>query len=422
MKSFFNYLFENDLSPKKLETTVSHWSLTKFADFLINSHDHINFASTENNPTLFDFASSSNLSGESIECANFECRLKKAKHLANFATLYANRVIIVNPLPSFPPLNYSQIFIEDFINTIKILYFFRPLLEEGIISLTPREITLCHECSSDLKNLDRKLHIQAKELLRPHLKDIDVNFEKVGKYTFIEFKGPEKIFGHTSYGKIVNYNFDKLKRKRKITHVVEHLEPVIEDLIFQNISAKRNFTNFLTDNDFYVEMVESLNKSEINSFNNSLMNNFSHNLPIVTDSNIKNLLKLRKNEGESFVVYRDAVVKALNEGLSSKADNIENIFNDIVLPEINKIELTFKNSRKILSNSLKKDIVVSSGFIGIGLFSGILTPHLNEMLVALGGYNFVTCTANKIYKIFNEPEEIRNSNYYFLWKALKLKK
>ena len=313
-------------------------------------------------------------------------------------------------------------FLEHLIDTLRILYFFRPLLEEGIISLTPREITLCSECSNDLIILKKKLRETAKDVIRPYLKEIDINFEKFGKRTLINFKGPEKIFGHISVAKIVYDSLNHIKKKRKTTHVIEHIEPILSDLIFQNFSAKRNFTNFLTDNEFFTEIMQTLNRSEINPLSRSLMNGFSHNLPIITNTNIANLLKLRKNEGESFIVYRDAITKALNEGLSFRPRDVNNIFNDIVLPEINKIELTFKNSKKILYNSIKKDLVVSSGFIGIGLFSGILTPHLSEMLLALGGYNFVNSTANKIYKIFNEPEEVKNSSYYFLWKATKFKK
>ena len=46
MKSFFDYLYKNDLSPKKLESTISNWTSTKMIDFILNSQDFITYTNT----------------------------------------------------------------------------------------------------------------------------------------------------------------------------------------------------------------------------------------------------------------------------------------------------------------------------------------------------------------------------------------
>ncbi len=98
-------------------------------------------------------------------------------------------------------------------------------------------------------------------------------------------------------------------------------------------------------------------------------------------------------------------------------ESLRKAFNDTVRPELNNIELTIKNSRKLLWGSLAKDLIFGTGFITVGLFSGLLPPNIGEIVAALGGFNFVSGSLDKISKLVQEPSEIRNNKYYFLWKV-----
>lgn len=124
-------------------------------------------------------------------------------------------------------------------------------------------------------------------------------------------------------------------------------------------------------------------------------------------------------EGESFSVYRDSLTFALQSITESDVGKVQQAFDDLVRPELNNIELAIKNSRKLLWGSLAHDIAFSAGFVAVGLFSGLLPANIGEIVATLGGFKFVSGSLEKASKLIQEPPEVRNSKYYFLWKVQK---
>jgi len=65
---------------------------------------------------------------------------------------------------------------------------------------------------------------------------------------------------------------------------------------------------------------------------------------------------------------------------------------------------------------LTRDLVVSAGFIAVGLFGGFLSPRAAEVVTALGGLTFARSVAEKVSQVRKDPAGVVEKPYYFLWK------
>ena len=419
-KKYFDLLYKKGLSPINMEKTVSNWSIEQMGDTIHELETTTPYINKKpSNITTFDFAVSGSLSGQGHPCSAIECRLDRVDQLARFAALYANKIVIICPLISKPPSKISDDIKKLFIDDLTILYYLRPLIESGIVLFTPRRIPLCKIHANEAKEKESLIFNTAKDIIKPLLPKISVNIEEFKDGTFLSLNGPEILFENCFHGCLYTGDMNKYKRKRKITHIMNAIKPTLVDVLWQNISSLRNYSNYLTSSELHLKLIQELNP-ELKSHNKALINGFSHSLPFLKNIDIKKLIDLRLNEVESFNVYRDSVTEALKLIEISNISDIREIFNDIIRPELNKIELTIKNQKTFLTDDLKRDLLVSFGFISIGLFSGLFSPELSKLLTALGGYDFIAKTCKDVHYLLKEPSEIKKNKYYFLWKIKKM--
>jgi len=150
---------------------------------------------------------------------------------------------------------------------------------------------------------------------------------------------------------------------------------------------------------------------------NDFLNGFSYSVPFINNIDIKNLLRLRRNDYESFLVYRDSIRNFINE--IEKIDNsnrIDEVFRDIVNPEINKMSQTFKNNKTLLKEKVKVELLISSCLIGLGLVGGLVPPDIGKVAGLLGGCEFLKSIITQYVESSAEPKEIKGNKLYFIWK------
>ncbi|MEG0486215.1 MAG: hypothetical protein RR576_12290, partial [Oscillospiraceae bacterium] len=129
--------------------------------------------------------------------------------------------------------------------------------------------------------------------------------------------------------------------------------------------------------------------------------------------------KLRCQDGESFKVYRDSINKLLANISTYDSKDIANFQRDVIIPEINKMDLTIKNSRKAILGSTAFDFAFWNASISIGIFSGLLPLKAAPILGAVGGLSTIKDIASKAKDCIFSNNSIKNENFYFLWKLLK---
>jgi hypothetical protein len=132
------------------------------------------------------------------------------------------------------------------------------------------------------------------------------------------------------------------------------------------------------------------------------------------------LLKLRRDEAEAFAVYRDTLRLALREVEKNGVAKAKTILNDVVQPELHKLDLIVRRNRRRMLSAAARDALFATGAITIGLATGFIAPGVADAVAALGGIKYGVDTVRNVNSAFVEPEGVQKHPYYFLWKATKM--
>lgn len=388
--------------------------------------------------SLYNFVASENLSGGSQYCSKIDCRFEKATEMANFASLYADTVLIINPFDKYLEVQqFNETVRESIANDILIIWYFSPLIMRGIIRFALTEHHFCIDCCKKLK-LPTKYEIDSENiynyLLKEYQDNTTVYFENDGKFGKIEILGSEELIDHGAiYLSFTHYTPKELckyanrKGKHKLdsetlerSKLLYHLPDIImKDFAVQDWYTKNFDFSYLTNREVDVKLINQTNNYDTNLRDSKIFECLAHQLPIIRDVDIKNLLKIRENDGESFVLYRNNMKKLVRE-LPNNPSHIKEAFSDIVQVEIDKINISLSESRKSLIKNIAKNVLITSGIVTIGLNTGILPNNIKEIVAVAGGCGLAQTAINNITDNFTKPNTLRENPYYFLWKVNKL--
>jgi len=135
--------------------------------------------------------------------------------------------------------------------------------------------------------------------------------------------------------------------------------------------------NYITDRTADLVALSGSNSEQNVRLNRSLFETFSHDMPIVFGAPLSSLLKLRKDEWESLRVYRDALREALRTVEDDQRVNAKVVFNDLVLPELNRIDLLFNRNTRFLMKAAARDVTFATGAVAIGLLTGFVAIQVD---------------------------------------------
>jgi hypothetical protein len=213
-----------------------------------------------------------------------------------------------------------------------------------------------------------------------------------------------------------------IRDARRLRLFNDEIDRIIDDISTQNATANRFNCQYITDRAIDFELMDMVSDKRVRSFNHEAIGALSHPLPFVDQVPLGRLLKLRKDSGESFLVYRDAVRSVLSSAHGKSSTELREAFDDAIRPELNKIDLTLKQARKQMATSTMIDLTIALASVSIAAFSGLLPAKLGipkEVLdvgAALGGWQSVKSLASKVAEVRSTPKEVNESKYAFLWK------
>jgi hypothetical protein len=152
----------------------------------------------------------------------------------------------------------------------------------------------------------------------------------------------------------------------------------------------------------------------------AIIDGLVHRLPFLQNASLDSLVNVRHKESEAFEVYRDAVteiIKDIKDEIDSK--KIKIIIAENIEPKLHKIDQILKNHKDEFTNNGKQKVVFNSILFTAGLFVNQFTGMDLKTILGLGG-------AYKLGKIYSDfsmakkiPNQVKNSDYYFLWKLDK---
>lgn len=391
----------------------------------------------------FSFIANSSLSGGRHPCSNLECRTKKLNQLVTFSSLYADEVYIQNPFEDIV-LKEADMLMEadreELIHGILNYYYLKPLIEKGVIKYAHNMVSLCEHHNEILaKPLAERIEKKEKELydvLHEHLLDsCTITFDVGdGAGPFLKITTPEGFIDHGEmylhlYDPLPEY-INSLKNKKLPYKIPKNdilkeellsilINPILRDLSSQEWHSNFYGTSYLCDNPTQIKIASKINSQAYSANSEAFEKGMSHYLPTIYSQDVKTIMALREQEGESFAVYRDKLNRMIHEVKNWNGKEVSEMFRDEILPEINLIDKKVKDWKHKTRESLKEKVLFGTGAVTIGLYSGLLPTGIGQILAALGGSAAITSAVIDYNKTLKEKEEARPNDFYFLWQAKK---
>lgn len=147
---------------------------------------------------------------------------------------------------------------------------------------------------------------------------------------------------------------------------------------------------------------------------------FALHLPVLDGVPIETLLRIRVEEADSFLRFRDALQAAVKERLrtSPLTDAValaEEIRLDLIEPELNSI----RSKLHAIERSLSKKSALGIALSGLTTVCGLLAGIPPAAAVTAGVTALSSATIATGFKDLDRKEEVRLSDMFFLWKAIE---
>jgi hypothetical protein len=401
--------------------------------------------------TPFTFVGTQELSGAASPCEAPRCRIAASDELGRFAALYADHVYVPNPLNSIfqvsDPVGHEAYFRMQVAIGFAVITKLRPLINAGLISFVEVENNgLCRSC------FDRAWNEAAGN--KPATPDLSFylisRFAKEAKFTLheilddgkpvIHVSAPESLLSCGGFratgrslkdigieGQSVKLPMKLNNRSSAVNYITyELIEQIISDIRTQTTLTKTLGASYLTSREVDFDILDKFGLRSTKRARTTNRSIFAHSLPVVDQVSLTHVLKLRSHEGEAFQIYRQAVSRALDVTKSDKGKREQQIFEDLIQPELIKLDSTIRKSRKLLLNSTAQDLVVVAGTMAIGALAtalpreiqaiGQLSPYIGPLLGAGGSVHYSKRLLQNVVKLCQESDDAINNRFYFLWK------
>jgi len=442
-----------------IEKRIMHdWSINNILDFneKINlSIKPVHKIMGDDLPT-YQFIASAEISGQEYGgCMGTGCRVENIDKLTRFATLWADKVYIHSYFDEHKIMLQASVVSESYSNDfnfryhylghIKCLLRLKPLVENRIVEIVRGEAALCPTCMAEKINECneiRNLVVKYVEVLTNEYRKMvsaklirDVSLEKFGIYS-IEVKVPEEINHHKLMKRMLHKLPEWLETRYMNTETNVTLgkrdmkKLGIPDSYIQNIASSVIFSqmlytlqglnaSFLTNSHIEVQLLNYIANSDENiNKNQILQRELACELPILLGIPLESLLEIREKEHEAFLVYRDAIRVATDEYMSKglNPEDAKQLYEDIILPKLNSLNLAVKVIKDRAWRNLKLDIGVLVTCGVFGLLSNLLAMQIP--LLAASGIALKDIAKNLRDGLVT-PSEIKENDFYFLWKSSK---
>ncbi len=434
-------------------STLEQLSKTELLDLLNESNELTSAVSISRDNSLFSQSASLSLSGGRTPCVNIECRLRKSRNLAQYAALYADKVFAYNNL-AYHLARHDEPEEEelkaDVFDDLVILGYLRPLIEAGrIVLITPPD-EFCPRCFS-YKFAENQFRKKVKSLHKwlsdKFLNETQVELERNGpEYGFL-VHGPETLLEHGFTARIFKDLPEKLANKSRIMAKIDHgntiklsqsiLERIVklhqtfafdilQNVFFELACAQCFNTSFLTERQLHIDSLNFLSKDTISLERNLLVQKHLTSLvPFIYSARIEDLLKLREKESDSFIIYRQALTKAVEEYQKNLKrpfgpNDARQLFGDVIEPSLSKLDQTVKSATRKLLKGTAARVIAWAGAISFGCYTGFVPADLVQAATVLGLTQVLVELGAPLLNSRLKKEDLAGKDMYFLWQVREL--
>jgi hypothetical protein len=413
----------------------SDMEYTKSILHKINRNDLIEFSkeisaslpSPSNGGSSFRYLGNSSLSALPFPCSSISCRSRNFMEALQFSAIYADEFVLFKPFTasSFLSNDFDQ-FVDQFALYINFILIALPLIDRKILTFIDfHEYNYCESCfnkgMSEIHSLQNELDDERSFyfLIAKKFTDstkIQYLGKQNGRHAF-RMNGNDDFFDHESYRmttKSINEDIRRELTKNEILSseqmtklgcVQEPATYLTNDIVYLNTAAcKYNIPNISANNTQLSALSDFFGKDKF-------LGRMDVNYPYFAQSEISKILAFRDNEWHHLVDFRAALTESLASGQNA-VDHLNN--------ETAKIETVIRKNAALQNRRIGEGMIIMSLNAGITIATAGISTAVSAVTAALGGGHFIKKTLPAIFDRVNEPTEVRESKYYYAWKAKRL--
>ena len=438
-------------SGKPNKQVIANMSIADIRDFAEQSAELTSAKNLPRESSLFSHCASLSLSGGRHPCNSINCRKERTENLLQFSAFYSDKIYTHNFFSNYirhydeseqdlDEANLQKNFAED----LSIISDMIPCIEAGYITpITPPNF--CPSCLAIQLVLgeedDRKLKRARNRLTLDFNKNIKVTIQRKNNGYYIIAKGPNSLLDHgfeahiipnlpssliaiphifkkIESGKVVDISrlaFKKTEFDRALT------ARVYESILFEMAAAQCLDTSFLSDTQVEIDFIQGLKPQLSHSPVSSIEQNLKTIVPFLGNLSAPEILRLREGEREHFILFRQALNKAISEyvkvnGSFSKND-AKHLHYDVIEPALAKLDLKIKNAQRIILKGTGRRAIAWTGAISAGVYAGLLPNSLVAAAGALGLTKILADLLKDLLAHGDAQDVIRHDEMYFLWQV-----
>jgi len=394
------------------------------------------------------------LGGGTEPCANLECRLRHIDQLIPFAAFYSDRVYIHNFLSNHehePHSGYVPSLAErryTLLDDLQIIQRIRPLIEAGLIIPVTSTGEVCNQCialGAFGGDADKRFARERRRLARRFFAEMSVAVEYRDGEWDIHCDAPEDLLEHggmiISHGeppeairtmprileRALNGEHVELSRgvRRQLRQHDDAASDVFGSVVFEMAVSQVLGTSYLSDTRLPIDVLSAISGDADLARRNSLVQKHLTSLvPFLGDVSPESVIKLRQRENESFLTYRQALNRAIDDVRAQRADFTERdaraIYSDVMAPELARLDRAVKTARRDVVKDTARSVGGWSAAISFGMYTGLLPAQLLLAAKALGLTKVLADIGGAAGKLISREDAIQKEDLFFLWKVRKL--
>lgn len=339
----------------------------------------------------FTFFAGSSLRADS-GCGDPLCRARKIDFLGRYAALYANEVTMPLPLVAPEKLRNIEQARALLSRSASAALQLRPVIDSGIIKPVVMVTRHCVHTIEWVRQMTELVHEIAGHAARDFARDFRAAYQlpeisPTGKPT-VYLIGPQDFVEH---GDLVvlyetppkwiarNWKYDsegkaQMPSRKKLPFVEHIFQKIAEDTTFYLAYGLLHRARLLTNLPGEVFFLDWLTQDERITASTSAMQSLTHLVPILADLPLATLIRIRREERDSFESYRRAITHVTQDVSNSKRGiskrDAQGMLKDLIEPELARLRKEVRYERKRQARRIIGGLATLAAGIAIGAFGG----------------------------------------------------
>jgi hypothetical protein len=366
-------------------------------------------------------------------CGELPCRLEKLDFLGRYAALYANRVILPLPLQDPAKVKHKEEAANQLLNSSFAILRLRPLVDAGLVF--PVTMRSFHSCEHSLAWATETIEVMhaAADDAAAHFKDaFTVKYQLPEKsptgLPSVYVEGPEDFLEHGELvarfdehrnWRLKSWRYDnngmvELRGWRKLFFIKTIFTGIADDTSFYLTYGRDNNARYLSSQKGETLLLDLVTEQdeELSASSQAISAFMAHTLPLLGDLPLGALLRIRKQERDSFGRYREAIGRVLLDVAARKKrvgkKEIQEIFRQQIEPQLVRIKSEMRQER---SRQVRKTLG-GAGALAVSVALGAIGQILPAASAVAVGVHLLKEAAKS--KCDHGPTLKEKKDFYFL--------